>query len=73
MLPWQRVHADLTRRLDAGEWAAGAQLPTVAALAEHYAVSPAVIQKAVRMLANDGKVTTVPRWGMFAGGPGEQS
>jgi DNA-binding GntR family transcriptional regulator len=63
--PGERVEADLRRRIDAGEWRSGQMLPTVAQLAEHYRVSPGVIQRVERRLADDGLVRVVPRWGTF--------
>jgi DNA-binding GntR family transcriptional regulator len=64
-LPSRRVEADLRRRAEAGEWARGAPLPAVAALAEHYEVSRATVSKALRKLADDGLVEIVPQWGKF--------
>ena len=38
-------------------------LPVTAALAEHYHVSQATITRVLRVLAAEGLVCTVPRWG----------
>jgi len=59
------VAADLRRRIAAGEWAAGEALPTTMALAAHYRVSQATITRVLRVLAAEGLVRTVPRWGTF--------
>ena len=40
-------------------------LPTVADLAEHYSVSPGVIQRVLKRLQADGLVRVIPRWGTF--------
>jgi GntR family transcriptional regulator len=64
-LPSRRVEADLRRRVDAGEWASGEALPSIAALAEHYVTSRATVAKAMRRLADDGLVEIVPQWGTF--------
>ena len=64
-LPSRRVEADLRRRAGAGEWASGQALPSIAALAEHYATSRATVAKAMRRLADDGLVEIVPQWGTF--------
>ncbi len=64
-LPSRRVETDLRRRVDAGEWASGDALPSIAALAEHYATSRATVAKAMRRLADDGLVEIVPQWGTF--------
>ena len=64
-LPSRRVETDLRRRAGAGEWASGQALPSIAALAEHYATSRATVAKAMRRLADDGLVEIVPQWGTF--------
>jgi len=63
-MPSRRVEADLRRRIDADEWAAGDALPAIAALAEHYGVSRATVAEALRRIA-DGLVEVVPQWGTF--------
>ncbi len=51
--------------------APGGQLPTVAELAAQYETSGATVSKALRRLADDGLIYTIPSWGSFAcGGPG---
>jgi GntR family transcriptional regulator len=56
---------DLRRRIAAGEWAVDEALPTTAALAEHYGVSQSTVTRVLRILAEEGLVRTVPRWGVF--------
>ncbi|HUZ52739.1 MAG TPA: winged helix-turn-helix domain-containing protein [Streptosporangiaceae bacterium] len=63
--PFELVAADLRRRIGAGEWKSGEALPTVAGLAEHYGVSRATVTRVLRMLADEGLVRVVPRWGTF--------
>ena len=63
--PGERVEADLRRRIEAGEWQREQALPTVAALARHYQVSPGVIQRAEKRLEEAGLVRIVARWGVF--------
>ena len=63
--PGERVERDLRERIAAGEWQPGEALPTVAALTQHYGVSPGVVQRVLRRLAADGLVNVVPRWGTF--------
>ena len=63
--PSERVEADLRRRTEAGEWASGEALPTVAALAGQYGVARGTVARALRALADDGLVRIVPRWGTF--------
>lgn len=59
------MERDLSERIAAGEWRTGEALPTVAALSEHYGVSPGVIQRVLRRLQAEGLVTVVARWGTF--------
>ena len=59
------VAADLRRRIAAGEWQPSEALPTVAVLAEHYEVSKATVTRTLRILADEGLVRVVPRWGTF--------
>jgi DNA-binding GntR family transcriptional regulator len=66
--PYETVAADLRRRIAANEWAVDEALPTTAAMAEHYHVSQSTITRVLRILANEGLVRTVPRWGTFRAG-----
>ncbi len=63
--PYEIVAGDLRRRIAAGEWQQGEALPTVAALAAHYDVSKATVTRTLRILADEGLVRVVPRWGTF--------
>ena len=64
-LPSARVLTGLRQRIAAGEWQSGEALPTVAALAEEYGVSRGAVSRALRILAGEGLVRIVPRWGTF--------
>jgi DNA-binding GntR family transcriptional regulator len=66
--PYEIVAADLRRRIAANEWAVDEALPTTVALAEHYHVSQSTITRVLRVLASEGLVRTVPRWGTFRAG-----
>jgi GntR family transcriptional regulator len=63
--PSDRVLADLRRRIKAGEWGHGEALPAVARLADDYGVSRGAVSRALRLLADEGLVRIVPRWGTF--------
>jgi DNA-binding GntR family transcriptional regulator len=63
--PSELVADDLRRRIQADEWQPDEALPFVASLAEHYQVSPSTISRALRTLAAEGLVVTVPKWGVF--------
>ncbi|MFD1433284.1 GntR family transcriptional regulator [Lacticaseibacillus yichunensis] len=47
---YQQVAIDLTRRIQAGEWAPGSPLPAEEVLAAHYAVSRITVRKAIGVL-----------------------
>ena len=66
--PYEIVAADLRRRIAADEWTVDEALPTTVALAEHYQVSQSTITRVLRILAAEGLVRTVPRWGTFRAG-----
>jgi GntR family transcriptional regulator len=66
--PSETVSADLRRRIAAGEWAVDDPLPPVGDLAAHYGVSRSTVTRAMRVLAGEGLVRIVPRWGTFAAG-----
>jgi GntR family transcriptional regulator len=63
--PYEIVAADLRLRISAGEWQSGEALPTVAKLAEYYNVSRSTATRTLRILAEEGLVRVVPRWGTF--------
>jgi DNA-binding GntR family transcriptional regulator len=61
--PAQTVAADLRRRLGAGEWDHGEQLPTVRELSEHYGHARKTISRALSLLADEGLIVITPNWG----------
>ena len=63
--PSETVAADLRRRIAADEWRVDEALPTVAELAGHYQVSRSTAARALRILAAEGLIRIVPRWGTF--------
>jgi DNA-binding GntR family transcriptional regulator len=50
--------------LDA-DWLPGEQVPSLDQLAAEYRVSRATVQRAVRLLVDEGVLETRPRWGTF--------
>jgi GntR family transcriptional regulator len=58
-----RIAADLRRRITAGEWGPGGQIPTLPELCATYRVSETTIRSALRMLANEGLIETRARAG----------
>lgn len=63
--PFDRVSAELRARITSGEWAPGAQLPSVADLAKHHKTSKATMQRVIHALADEGLLTVVAGWGTF--------
>jgi GntR family transcriptional regulator len=63
--PYLVVADALRERIDRGEWLPGEALPSVAELAEAYEVSSSTAGRAIRLLAGEGKLTTVKGWGTF--------
>ena len=53
---YQRIYDDLIRRIEAGEFAPGGQMPTELALSAQYKVSRITSKKALNMLAERGVV-----------------
>jgi DNA-binding GntR family transcriptional regulator len=65
VVPYRRVAEALRERLDRAEWLAGEPLPSLRLLAEEYHVSQATVNRAVKLLAEEGRVTTIRGWGVF--------
>jgi GntR family transcriptional regulator len=57
--------ADLSQRIDAGEFPPGSQLPSGQALAKAYGVSPRTVQSALAALRKQGTVVGRPGRGVF--------
>ncbi len=65
---WPQVAAELRRRLDAGQYAAGTRFPAVNELAAEMDVAPSTVQKAVAALREEGRLYTVLGQGSFVKG-----
>jgi DNA-binding GntR family transcriptional regulator len=63
--PYLAVADALRERIDAGEWLPGEALPSVTAISAEYKVSTSTAGRAIRVLADEGRVTTVQGWGSF--------
>jgi GntR family transcriptional regulator len=64
-VPHAAIAAALRARLDEGEWRPGEQLPSARAIAREYGVSATTAARAVRTLADEGRVVIVANWGVF--------
>ena len=63
-MPYRRVVDTLRARLDAGEWLPGEALPGARSPGE-YDVSHTTVNRAMDLLAGEGRVTVVRGWGTF--------
>lgn len=63
--PYLRVSDDMRRKVMEAEWLPGEQVPSLDQLAADYQVSRATVQRAVRVLTDEGLLVTRPRWGTF--------
>ncbi|MCZ4124981.1 GntR family transcriptional regulator [Streptomyces sp. H39-S7] len=70
--PYQRVAADLRRRLTAGEWNPGDRLPARTQLAAEYQVGSNVLQKAQEVLIGEGLLAGRAGSGTYARQPPER-
>ncbi|GAA2749369.1 GntR family transcriptional regulator [Kitasatospora cinereorecta] len=62
---YQRLAADLRRRIEAGEWQGGAQLPVEGDLEHHYGVARNTVRLAVDVLVNEGRLVRMQGKGTY--------
>lgn len=60
-----RVASVLRERISAGEWAPGAQIPTIDELRDHYQVAEITLRQAIRILTTEGLVLSRRGKGTF--------
>ena len=65
LLDYRRIAAELRERIELGEYAAGARLPSEATLVKHYGVSRDTVRRAFTQLRAAGLVTSVQGKGWF--------
>jgi DNA-binding GntR family transcriptional regulator len=63
--PYRQLAAILRDRIQAGDLAPGAALPSVKTLRQEYGVAETTARKAVALLRDEGLVETVMGWGSF--------
>lgn len=66
---YQQLAARLAQRIEAGEFVAGARLPTEPALMAAHGVSRITVRQAVALLARNGRVVAKRGKGTFVAGP----
>lgn len=59
------ITADLRKRLSAGEWAVGEQIPAISELCEHYESSTAMMRRAQSPLIAEGWLRTQQGRGVY--------
>lgn len=70
--PWRQVYAELRGRIESGELAPGAMVPSIVTLHQEFGVAKTTARKVLAQLRADGLIVTTPGWGSFvAGRPGE--
>ncbi|MFK0173446.1 GntR family transcriptional regulator [Streptomyces sp. NPDC090306] len=62
---WLQVHAEILRRIKAGDYAPRTRVPSVVQLQEEFGIAGATAQKVHRQLRADGMIYTVPGMGSF--------
>jgi DNA-binding GntR family transcriptional regulator len=62
---WQRVAADVERRIDSGELPRGSMLRGERAMAEEYGVAIGTIRRAMKDLRERGIIVTLPHKGTY--------
>ena len=62
-VPYQAVADALRARLDSGEWLPAEQIPSATEIGTEYGVSRTTAARAVRVLADEGRVTVVQELG----------
>jgi GntR family transcriptional regulator len=64
--PSRQLAAILRDRIESGEIPPGGALPSIVSLASEYHVATNTVQKALKILRDDGLVESVPGYGTFA-------
>jgi len=65
---YRQIHAELSARIEGGQYAAGSPLPPIGRLADEFGVSRDTVQRSIHMLSDEGKVTRWPGLGWYVAG-----
>jgi GntR family transcriptional regulator len=65
---YRRIMADIRRRIAAGEFAPGAELPSTRAIAEMYGVAPGRVRWAITLMIESGELRGHQGLGGFVSG-----
>ncbi len=66
--PYRQLADDLARRINTGELEPGQRLPSTRELMEQYGSANQTVQRALRLLRDEGAIKTVPSRGSFVVG-----
>jgi DNA-binding GntR family transcriptional regulator len=69
--PYHQIADDLRRQVKSGELKQGQRLPSNRELAASYGVAPMTVHQAVRVLRDEGLVSSYQGRGVFVDGPGQ--
>jgi DNA-binding GntR family transcriptional regulator len=61
----RQIAADIRAKIESGEYKADVALPSIVKLAGQYGVATGTIQKALKILKNEGLVESEPAYGTF--------
>ena len=65
VLPSVRVTAIIRERIESGELAPGAMVPSIVALHQEFGIAKTTARKVLAQLRAEGLIVTTPGWGSF--------
>ena len=63
--PYKQIAAIIRARIESGEYATGARIPTESEMVETWEVARTTARRAIALLREEGLVTTVPQRGSY--------
>jgi GntR family transcriptional regulator len=63
--PWVQVTNTLRERIESGELAPGAMVPSIVAIHQEFGVAKTTARKVLAQLREEGLIVTTPGWGSF--------
>jgi GntR family transcriptional regulator len=67
--PYRQIAGFIRARIESGELADGARLPSITQLMQTYGIARTTAVKAMKVLADAGLAEIVPGWGSYAKAP----
>ena len=65
MPPWVQVTNTLRERIESGELAPGAMVPSIVAIHQEFGVAKTTARKVLAQLREEGLIVTTAGWGSF--------